>query len=193
MSNKISHVFQSPVEILQFINREVMKYTGCFDKTRVLYSYNRMTTEELGMEVYLKILKSVQTKGLNKTYIRQAVMFICIDEYRRKSDHDTSEKFSGTQMNEPLSSNGQGYVSAEETFGLTERLMALKIFEPKERAVVLLLIEGKRNPEVREELGIPKMSYYTLLKRIKNKYVGYLESYGDDVIDDSEQALRDIM
>jgi DNA-directed RNA polymerase specialized sigma24 family protein len=154
-----------------------------------------MTTEELAMEVYIKILRSVQTKGLNKTYIRQAVMFVCIDEYRRQRDHDGADKFNqdDEHMRAPHSSNGQGYVTADETYGLTERLLALKIFEPRERDVILLLIEGKRNPEVRIELGIPKMSYYTLLNRIKRKYIGYLELYGDQEIECQEQAVRDLM
>ena len=41
----------------------------------------------------------------------------------------------------------------------------------KELQVITLLLEGRRNPEVREILQIPKMTYYTLLKRLRIKYI----------------------
>ena len=163
-----SHIL-SDKELLDFILREVKKYTGCSDTTRVLYSYNRLTIEELAQEVYLKILRTVAE--VNKSYVRQTVMFVCIDEYRKWTELDSSYSEEETEDS--------------ETFKETERLMTLGIFEPKELDIVLGLMEGKRNPEIREELGIPKMSYYTMLKRIKLKY---LEAEELKELQDSELA-----
>jgi DNA-directed RNA polymerase specialized sigma24 family protein len=120
-----------------------------------------MTIEELTQEVYLKLLRTVQEEGkMNKSYVRQAVVFVCIDEYRKISDLDNPE---------PLSPDTP--IDHEEVFQDVERLMSLDIFEPKELTVMLKLMEGLRNPEVREDLGIPKMTYYTLLKKLKLKYI----------------------
>ena len=97
---------------------------------------------------------------MNKSYVRQAVVFVCIDEYRKISDLDNPEPSSPDLT-----------LEHEEVFQDVERLMSLDIFEPKELTVMLKLMEGLRNPEVREDLGIPKMTYYTLLKKLKLKYI----------------------
>ena len=98
-------------------------------------------------------------------------MFVCIDEYRKWTELDSSYSEEETEDS--------------ETFKETERIMTLGIFEPKELSIILGLMEGKRNPEIREELGIPKMSYYTMLKRIKLKY---LEASELQELQDSELA-----
>lgn len=175
---KVSYKFKGPEEILEFIQKEVMKYTGCFSLSQVLYSYNRLTVEELAMEVYLKLLRSVNDKQLNKAYVRQAVVFVCIDEYRRYRLVDPKPVlYDGEEEGDDSYCDRQLNLEADETynFELTERLMNLKLFEPKELEVVLLLMEGKRNPEIRKELDIPKMTYYTLLSRLRRKYIELFE------------------
>ena len=170
---KIKYKFKDELEVLQYVIQEVKRYTGAKSLSQVLYSYNRLTVEELGQEVYVKILRSVQPEGLSKTYIRQAVIFVCIDEYRRYRLVDPIETSSDSEE----SIDREDLLESPETYGfeLTERLMNLEMFEPKELEVILLLIEGKRNPEIREELNIPKMSYYTLLNRLKRKYTEILD------------------
>lgn len=147
-------------ETLKDIEREVMKFTGCFNKDKVLWAYNRLTVEELTNEVAIKIIRS--TNEVNKSYIRKAVMFTCIDIYRKMSDYDESY----SEQCEPEDDGGLEF---------QERLMTLKIFEPRELKIVLLMLEGKRNPEIRKELGIPKMTYYSILKRLRVKYTDMLE------------------
>lgn len=152
-----SYSFKGPEEILEFIQKEVMKYTGCFVPDRIMYGYNRMTVEEVTHEVYIKILRSVN-KDINKSYVRQAVVFVCLDLYRKQVEDDGPKDPKDLEISE------------EEVFDEMERLMQLHKFTPKELRVVELLLEGKRNPEVRKELKIPKMSYYTLLNKIKSLY-----------------------
>lgn len=162
-----SHKFKDDLEVLEFIKWEVRKYTGCYkDDNKVLFAYNRLTVEELAQEVYLKLLRSVSPKGLNKKYVRQAVVFVCIDEYRRFRVYDYPE--GPEELESPQE---RLEVEAQEVYGLTERLMQLDIFTEKELSVILLLMEGHRNPAVRKILDIPKMTYYTLLNRIKSKYI----------------------
>ena len=60
----------------------------------------------------------------------------------------------------------------DNSYSEVERDRDCKQFTEKERRVIKKLREGLRNPEVREELKIPKMTYYTLLNRIKQKYRG---------------------
>jgi DNA-directed RNA polymerase specialized sigma24 family protein len=165
-----SHKFKDDLEVLEFIKWEVRKYTGCYkDDNKVLFAYNRLTVEELAQEVYVKLLRTVSTKGLNKKYVRQAVVFTCIDEYRRFRVYDYPGSLE--ELEEQESPQERIEVSKEDTYGLTERLMQLDIFTDRELEVVLLLMEGHRNPEVRDLLSIPKMTYYTLLKRIRAKYI----------------------
>ncbi len=187
---KTSYKFKDDQELLGFILSEVKKYTGCYYEHKVLYSYNRLTVEELAQEVFLKILRSVNSRELNKSYVRQAVVFVCIDEYRRYrlNDMPTTKQGLGS---EEFDVNFQENLETPQAyeFELTERLMNLKMFEAKELEVVMLLIEGKRNPEVRKELNIPKMTYYTLLKRLRRKYIEAM----DLEISESEQALGTLL
>lgn len=152
-----SHIFKSDKELMEFIQKEVMKYVGCYDPTKVLFSYNRLTVEELSQEVMVRLLRSVDQE-FNKKYVRQAVMYVCIDEYRRFRLHDLPE-----DLEEPETDG--------EEFELVERLMQVDRFTPQELKVIELLMLGHRNPEIREILKIPKMTYYTLLNRIKSKYL----------------------
>lgn len=158
---KISYIFEDERELLDFIIWEVKKYTGCNDLSRVLFAYNRLTVEELAQEVYLKLLKTVSS-GMNKSYVRQAVVFVCIDEYRRYRLYDNP---NAQESQDTLES------CEAEVYQETERLRHLRIFSERELEVMELLLLGHRNPEVREILKIPKMSYYTLLNRIKLKYI----------------------
>lgn len=182
--DKRSHIFNDTEELLEFINREVMKYTGCTQSDKILFSYNRMTVEEIAQEVVLKILRSHNDEGINKSYVRQAVVYVCIDIYRKTSDICPGiSRFSNHLSNGVTytSTAGEGIPLPSQLanevpeYELIERLLNLKMFEPKELEVIILLMEGKRNPEIRQELNIPKMSYYTLLNRIKSKYSGTTE------------------
>lgn len=156
---KISYRFESPEELLEFIIWEVKKYTGCKDLEKVLFSYNRLTVEELAQEVYVKLLRTVKPEGFNKSFVRQAVVYVCIDEYRRFRLYDTSP-----DAQENLE------VEQDEVFKETERLRHLEIFTGRELQVIELLMLGHKNLEVREILGIPNMTYYSLLKRLREKY-----------------------
>lgn len=159
-----SYRFKDDNDLMDFIQKEVRKYTGQYsDDNRVLFAYNRLTVEELSQEVALRLLRAVTPDGPNKTYVRQAVIYVCIDEYRRYRVYD-------------LPSNSPEEQLEDDTLVATERVMQLKIFNPKELEVVKLLMEGHRNPQVREILKIPKMTYYTLLARIKVKYIEELNT-----------------
>lgn len=165
---KTSYIFTDDKELLDFIIWEVKKYTGCTELSKVLFTYNRLTVEELAQEVYVKLLRTVSPMGFNKSFVRQAVVFVCIDEYRRFRIYDVPRSTTDPEDWEPNAQEALE-ITEEETYGLTERLMQLDLFTDRELSVVLLLIEGHRNPVIRDTLGIPKMTYYTLLKRIKER------------------------
>jgi len=178
LNKKISYIFKTDQDLINFINKEVKKYVGKYNTNQILYSYNRMTIEELSQEVFLKLLRTVQEDGLmNKSYVRRAVMMVCIDEYRRTTDSDQVFDVYSTDSDEgnTYSPADELLITQEEVYQDVERMLSLDIFEPKELKVMLKLMEGLRNPEVREELGIPKMTYYTLLNKLKLKYTGTLE------------------
>jgi DNA-directed RNA polymerase specialized sigma24 family protein len=143
-------------EEVKFIQREVMKYTGCYQLNQILYSYDRLTVEELAQDVILRLLRS-PVETMNKTYIRKAIMFHCIERYRKISDYDEV----------PL----EHLEDPQDAFEFQERLMTLKIFDPRELLIIGKLMEGYKNSEIRKDLGIPKMTYYATLKRIRKKYV----------------------
>lgn len=162
-----SHKFQSEVEFLEFIQLAVQDYVGVQDTQRILYNYDRMTVEELAQEVSLKLLRTVELGECNKSYVRQAVMWLCIGRYRKMTD-ECSESPEELDDLEGIASPQDKLVTQEDV--LPERLMQLDKFTERELKVVMLMLEGKRNPEIRETLGIPKMTYYTL---IKNLYLDY--------------------
>lgn len=149
---------------LEFIEREVMKYTGCYVKDRILYGYNRMTVEELVQEVALRLLRA-PVEEMNKSYIRTAIMFTCIDAYRKAVEDDSDDL---QELEDP-----------REDKELVERLKTLEIFSHKELKVILMLMEGYRNPDIQQALGIPKRSYYTLLNRIKKNFTDLEGTFKD--------------
>jgi len=128
-----------------------------------------MTITELAGDVFIKVLRS--SKIANKAYIRQAVMFVCIDNYRKQSDicESVVNKYNRDREQDKVLS------TSECQYQLVDRLMTLKIFEPRELQVIELMMEGYRNPEIREILKIPKMTYYTLLNNLKLKYIDFSE------------------
>ena len=163
MIDNRSHTFEDPIEMLAFIKRAVSKYIGVGTTKRILRSYNRLTLDELSMAVFIKVYRS--TKVANKAFIRQAVIYVCIDEYRKNTECCPLEPKEATMANE------QELLEAPEELSFHERLMTLKIFSGTELAIIELMIEGHRNPEIREILKIPKMTYYTVLNQIKIKYI----------------------
>ena len=156
-----SHKFKDNQELLEFIIVEIKKYVGVLDTTKILYRYNRMTIEELAQEVNMKLLRTVGDH-MNKKYVRQAVVFVCIDFYRLKGDDCPSAPIDNEDKNTDI-------LEAPEDL-MPERLMQMDRFQGRDKEVILLMLEGYRNPEIREILGIPKMTYYTLLKRMNLKY-----------------------
>ncbi len=170
MLDKRSHKFENPKELLKFITFEIFKYIGVKDSKTVLRSYNRLTVEELAMEVYIKLLRS--SKEYNKAYIRQAVIYVCIDEYRKNTEADPTvwQNDKGESQAEKLSDDEVDY-----QFPLMDRLIQMKVFEPRELQVISMMMEGRRNNEIRETLAIPKVTYYTLINNIKIKYIDWEE------------------
>lgn len=150
-----SHVFKDQAELLRFVVKEIRGYTGNYNLTKVMFKYNRLTIEEIAQEVIIRLLRTVGP--VNKKYVRQAVVFTCIDCYRKTTEYCPSDEEKEPELKSP-----------EDP--MPERLMQLHKFSEKELQVVMMLLEGRRNPEIREILDIPKVSYYTLLNRIKNKY-----------------------
>lgn len=144
-------------ETLNYILKETMKYTGCFDTQKVLYSYDRMTVEELAQEVALKVLRAPE-EDLKRTYIRTAVMFVCIDRYRKISEYDSS------QEEEQLED------TSDDPKVMVDRLKMLDMFTEQELEVMLMLIEGHSNSKIFEILDIPHRTYYNILNRLREKH-----------------------
>lgn len=167
-----SYIFEDQEELMSFITKEVMKYIGHWDRSEIIYKYNRMTIDELAMEVYIKILRS--TKIVNKAFVRQAVIYVCIDEYRKTTEICGCKLESSNEEGESYTKK-EGLLKTEGDLELVERLMTLKIFEPRELEVISAMMEGKRNPEIRKELKIPKLTYYSMLHTMKLKYIDYSE------------------
>lgn len=164
------------LELLETIKKEIKKYTNHWEETKILYRYNKMTIEEIAQEVFIKILRSVG-KELTKSYIRQAVIFVCIDLYRKRVEVEESRmvysrdsKYIEDLYDDLDLKDSILKIEAEDVYRQAERELQLKQFTPKELKVIQKLMEGCRNPEIRESLGIPKMTYYTLLKKIKELY-----------------------
>ena len=151
-----SYKFKDDKELLEFIAVEVKKYTGAKERDKILFSYNRMTVDELAQEVFIKLLRTVSSK--NKKYIRQAVIYVCIDFYRLKADIDP----------QGLEDSPENLEAPKDL--MPERLMQLSRFSGRELEVILRMLDGQRNPEIREAMKIPKMTYYTLLKRLESTY-----------------------
>lgn len=172
-----SHKFKDNEELLQFITREIQKYIGVKDTTKILYRYNRMTIDELAQEVNMKLLRTVGDV-MNKRYVRQSVVFVCIDFYRLKADDcpqggleylDDFDNGNNTSASKRMTYKTTENLEAPED-NTPERLMQIDRFKGRDLEVILLMLEGYRNPEIREILGIPKMTYYTLLKKLHNQY-----------------------
>jgi len=123
-----------------------------------------MTPEELAQEVIIKLLRSVEdpVKGINKSYIRRCISFTCIDIYRRISEHDPVES------DDPV-------ITDDELFIEAERQLQMKMFDKRELSIVKLLLEGKTNPEIREELGIYRTTYFLIIKQMKLKYTNLID------------------
>lgn len=158
-----SYKFKSDEELHKFIMKSIKAYTG-YQDGQILFRYNRMTVEELAQEVFIKLLRTVG--DMNKKYVRQAVVFVCIDAYRKNTEQCPVDPWEDGEV-----FNEKEYIVLKAPEDpMPERLMQLHKFTERELEVVMLLLEGKRNPEIRNELDIPKMTYYTLLNRIKEKY-----------------------
>lgn len=170
MLDSRSHKFEEPKELLKFITNEIFKYIGIRDSKVILRKYNRLTVEELAMEVYLKLLRS--SKEYNKSYIRQAVIYVCIDEYRKNTEVDPLiNKYDDKTSENEQKADG----NVEYQFPMMDRLLQLKLFDKRELSVIQLMMEGYRNNEIREILKIPKVTYYGIINRIKIKYIDWEE------------------
>lgn len=170
MLDERSHQFKEPKELLKFITNEIFKYIGVRDSKVILRKYNRLTVEELAMEVYIKLLRS--SKEYNKSYIRQAVIYVCIDEYRKNTEVDPLVNKYDSKVTE---AEKRADDNVEYQFPLMDRLLHLRIFNKRELEVIKLMMEGYRNNEVRDILKIPKVTYYTVLNNIKIKYIDWEE------------------
>lgn len=157
--------------LIIFIKKEVMKYLSIYDNKKVLYAYNRMTVEEIAQEVVLKLYKSVAGDKVNKTYIRRAISFVCIDLYRKNTDQDPirfqqdlSDPTEDIDITESLLSQ-----SEEETFGDTDIDIIFEQYRGIELKILLLIREGYSNKEIFEKLNMPKVNFYTLMQSFNRK------------------------
>ena len=166
-----SHYFKTVDSLLEFIDRETKRFIGVYESKMVLYSYNRMTVEELVQEVFIKIFKTVDWKGVNKTYIRNCVRTVCIDKYRKMCEVDPRESMGILDEDEEISFETlELLVSEEDTFRDTIRLRDLKAFENRERDVLEHLLCHCSNRETYELLGISKMTFYRTINKILKEH-----------------------
>lgn len=164
-----SYKFKDPQELLDFIKKEIRNYIGKYDDNVILYRYNRMTIDELAQEVYIKLLRTAGHE-VNKKYVRQSVIYVCIDYYRLASDQDPVGDLENCKS-----------MVCRDSLKETERLLQLKKFSEKEIKIISLLLEGYRNPEIREILKMPKMTYYTSLKRLRESYGSIVDKVDQEV------------
>lgn len=164
--------FSFDQELIAFTVLEVMSYTGKYTLDSILYAYNRMTVEELAQEVIVKLHRSV-TDYMNKSYVRNAVRMVCIDEYRRNRDvcPRVAKTYDGESL-EPLEIE-----ATTDSFRDVERDLMMSSFSPKEKKVITQLRRGARNGETLRGLEIPKMSYYNLLNKMKGTHIDPEDHY----------------
>lgn len=167
------YLFNFDNDLVKYVKKEVMKYLNEFNDNRVLYHYDRMTVNELTQEVLLKLFKSNQGK-INKSYIRKNIMSVCIDSYRKNSDLDLDVIVgSSYRDNDDLTCLEDLFLSVDDDtlFESIYLESELKHFEGRELQIFLKALEGLKGQEIFQALNIPHRTYYTLLKKLKQRNI----------------------
>lgn len=171
------HLFNYDNELVKYTKKEVMNYINRSDESLILYSYNRMTIDEITQEALLKILR-FNNGNINKAYVRKAVRCTCIDLYRKVTDIDLSvyAKSESQDMDSESDFNDVSVdellilsIDEEEAFREVTEGRIVDKYEGKAKEVISLLNEGYSNTEVWNMLEIPHRTYYYLLARIKSE------------------------
>lgn len=151
-----SHYFEPTSDLLPFVITEIKKYIGKTDSQQVVARYNRMTVEELAQEVIAKIWKTT-SEQVNKSYVRNTLKTVCIDMYRKHSDKDQ-------QINESVLTQDQVYKE-------TERDLQMRRFHLRDLEIIKYMRQGYKHREIMKLMGLPKMTYYTSLNRLKARHI----------------------
>ncbi|WGH49984.1 hypothetical protein [Pseudoalteromonas phage vB_PtuP_Slicky01] len=160
------HLFRFDNELIKYIKKEILKYVNEGNPNKVLYNYDRMTVEELTQETLLKLHRSTDPEDpvMNKAFVRRCSRFVCIDAYRRRMDVIDRHVVS---VDDEQDIEDRLFLDEEEAFRDVNRDLMLENYVGRDKEVLLKLIEGYKNGETLESLGIPRMTYYTLLKKLR--------------------------
>jgi len=169
------HLFNFDNDLVKYTTREVLKYINESNSNKILYHYNRMTANEITQEVLLKVFKSNQGK-VNKAYIRKAIRFVCIDQYRKQRDLDLNVVVGSDNYDEDEDVTVDKHLDNDPNepdplFKLISLTDNLKYLTPVEKEIYLKALGGDKGKDIYEELGIPHRSFYNILNKIKEKQI----------------------
>lgn len=173
------YLFNFDNDLVEYTQKEIMKYINEYNPERVLYSYNRMTVNELTQEVLLKVFRSNNGK-INKAYIRKAIRCVCIDQYRKTSECDLDVIIKQSLLNSFSNESFDSELAVDELlseldydplFEIVNLISELKHFDGVEKEIFVKALQGLKGQEIFKDLNIPHRTYYTLLSRLKEKNI----------------------
>lgn len=101
-------------------------------------------------------------------------MSVCIDSYRKNSDLDLDVIVgSSYRDNDDLTCLEDLFLSVDDDtlFESIYLESELKHFEGRELQIFLKALEGLKGQEIFQALNIPHRTYYTLLKKLKQRNI----------------------
>lgn len=159
------YLFNFDNELVNYVNREVKRYINKGIEGNIIYSYNRMTIEEITQECLLKLIRS-NNGNINKAYVRKVIRHTCIDLYRKSRDVDLDFFVQHPELDtEDLEISS---ISHDEVFEDVILESELKNYEPLQQDIIILKLQGYSNVEIKDMLGIAHDTFYRYLRKIKS-------------------------